>query len=52
METNTCSKLLKSTKPISTQCCISYRNQLFDFQCKSNDWFLYELQHWVLQVNG
>ena len=27
--------------------CISYRNQLFDFLCKSNDWFLYQMQHWA-----
>ena len=29
-------------QPISAQCCISYRNQLFDFHSKSNDWFLYD----------
>ena len=29
-----------------SQCCISYRNQLFNLQCKSDDWFLYEMQHW------
>ena len=29
--------------PISSQCCISYRNQ----PGKSNHWFLYEMQHWV-----
>ena len=27
--------------------CISYRNQLFGFLCKSNDWFLYQMQHWA-----
>ena len=37
---------------ISAQCCISYRNQSFDLLrkviqllSKSNDWFLYEMQH-------
>ena len=32
---------------ISAQCCISYRNQSFDLHCKSNYWFLYEIQHWA-----
>ena len=32
---------------ISAQCCISYGNQSFDFHCKSNDWFRYEMQHWA-----
>ena len=27
--------------------CISYRNQSFDLLCKSNDLFLYEMQHWA-----
>ena len=31
--------------PISAQFYISNRNQSFDVQCKSNDWFLYEMQH-------
>ena len=26
---------------------ISDRTQSFDFQRKSNDWFLYEMQHWA-----
>ena len=30
---------------ISLQYCISYRNQSFDLQSKSNDWFLYEMKH-------
>ena len=37
----------KVSEPISAQCCISYRNQSFDLQCKSNDWFLYRTQHWA-----
>ena len=32
-------------KSISAHYCISYRNQLFDLQCKSNNGFLYEMQH-------
>ena len=27
--------------------CISYRNQSFDIQRKSDDWFLYGIQHWA-----
>ena len=26
---------------------ISYRNQSFNLQNKSHDWFLYEMQHWA-----
>ena len=26
---------------------MSCRNHSSDLQCKSNDWFLYELQHWA-----
>ena len=33
--------------PFSAQCCISYRNQSFDLKCKSNNWFLREMQHWA-----
>ena len=33
-------------KTISAQCCISYRSQSFNYQGKSNDWFLYGMQHW------
>ena len=29
------------------QCCIWYRNQSFDLLCKTNNWFLCELQHWT-----
>lgn len=29
------------------QCYFSYRNQSFDLLCKSNEWFLYEMQHWA-----
>ena len=41
---------------VSTRCRILYRNQLFDLQSKSNDWFLYEMHHcyqviYLLQVN-
>ena len=25
----------------------SHRNQSNDLQCKSSDWFLYEMQHWA-----
>ena len=32
---------------ISLQYCISYRNQSFDLQSKSNDWFPYEIQNWA-----
>ena len=28
-------------------CCISFRNQSFDLDSKSLDWFLYEMQHWA-----
>ena len=28
-------------------CCVSYRNQSIDLHCKSNDWFLYEMQLWA-----
>ena len=30
----------------SAHCFISYRNQPFVLLCKSNNWFLYEMQHW------
>ena len=26
---------------------ISYKNQSFELQCKTNDQFLYEIQHWT-----
>ena len=39
--------LLKPYQPILAQCFISHRNQSFDLQRKSNEWFLYEIQHWV-----
>ena len=29
----------KQSEPISVQCCISYRNQSLDMDCKSNYWF-------------
>ena len=38
--------LLRKKLRIPVQYCISYRNQSFDLHCKSNDWFLYEMQHW------
>ena len=31
----------------SAQGYVSYRNQSFVLQCKSNDWFLYVMQHWI-----
>ena len=31
--------------PISIQCWIWYRNRSFELHCKSNDWFLNEMQH-------
>ena len=34
-------------KLIAAQYCISSRNQSFDLLCKSNEWFLYEMQHWA-----
>ena len=39
--------------PISAQCWITYRIQLFDLQCKLSDWFLYGIQHWteIVQMN-
>ena len=40
-----CEDLDFSAWPISAQCCILYRNQSFDFHCKSNDWFLYGMPH-------
>ena len=36
---------------ISNHCHISYRNQSFDLHCKSNGWFLYEMQHWAEMFN-
>ena len=35
--------------PISAQCCVSYINQSFgfDLQSKTDDWFLYETEHWT-----
>ena len=33
--------------PVSVKYCISYRNQSFDLQSESNDWFLYGMQHWA-----
>ena len=35
----------KGVQLIEVQSWISCRNQSFDLQCKSNDWFLYEMQH-------
>ena len=38
----------------SAQCCILYRNQISDLQCKSNDWFLHviiEIKEWF-KVNN
>ena len=29
------------------QCCVSYRNQTFVLLFKTNDWFLFETQHWA-----
>ena len=29
------------------RCWLAYRNQSFDLQCRSNEWFLYEIQRWV-----
>ena len=41
-----CSRMTSLTSySISVQCCISYRNQPFVLQSKTNDWFLYETQH-------
>ena len=44
-EMRKCHTLVLSLTFISGQCCISYRNQLFHLQCKSNEWFLYEMQY-------
>ena len=30
---------------VSAHCWVSYRNQLFCLQCRSYNWFLYEMQH-------
>ena len=38
---------LLSCLTFSVQFCISYRKQSFDLLCKSNDWFLCEMQHWT-----
>ena len=37
-----------SLQTISAQCYVSYRNQPFVLQSKTNDWFLYETQHGCL----
>ena len=34
-----------SGKSVMVQCYIPHRNQSFDLHCKSNDWFLYEMQY-------
>ena len=34
------------SEQISAQCCISYKNHSFNLQCKTSDWFLYEMQHY------
>ena len=34
-------------QPILAQYCISYRNQSYVLHCKSNDWFLNEMQRWA-----
>ena len=31
--------------PISVQCCVSYRNQSLYLECKSYDWFPYDMQY-------
>ena len=36
-----------TSKSISTKCSILYKNQSYDLRCKSNDWFLYKMQHWA-----
>ena len=43
--------IMKLVLPSSAQCCIPYRNQSFDLHCKSNDWFLYEIEHWAEMGN-
>ena len=40
-------KIIPPRKPISAQCCLSFKNQSFNLQGNSNDWFPYEMQHWV-----
>ena len=35
---------------MSVHCCISYRKQSFDLQCKSNDQLLYKMQQWAEMV--
>ena len=42
---------MKLVLPSSPQCCIPYRNQSFDLHRKSNDWFLYEIEHWTEMGN-
>ena len=46
MGTSKCVKYVQNYA-ISVQCFISYRTQLFDLLYKSNDWFLYKMQHWA-----
>ena len=41
-----------SCQLISAQCYISHINQSCDLQCKPNDWFLYEMQHWAEMNEG
>ena len=38
--------------PISHQRCILCRNQSLLLLCKTNDWFLYEMQHWADTEEG
>ena len=38
---------LKHFQLIWAQCSISYENWSPDLLCNSNDWFVYEFQHWV-----
>ena len=40
--------IIKRIWPINDWCSSVYRNRQTDLQCKSNEWFLHDGQHWSL----
>ena len=46
-ETNKYAIYHQHNQPISSQYCVSYKNQSVVLFSKTNDWFLYEMQYWA-----
>ena len=47
VDVSSLSQTLPSQVDSFQQCCVSYRNQTFVLLFKTNDWFLFETQHWA-----